>query len=151
MRALPLLITLLLLVACSAERMRRHTYPPEFHYITRDEIRGTMGELAVRMAEIEEIMIHEEDPVLEPDEQERVIALLGEMQSLARDLKRGSRSNHPRIDRYAPELQRDLKRALEGARMKPPNYYFAGQVPGACEYCHVPRRAPPTPAPPPAS
>jgi hypothetical protein len=151
MRALPFLLTLVMLSACSAERMRRHTYPPDFHYISRDEIRGTMGELAVRMAELEDIMTDEDEPAVEPEEQERIIELLAEMRQFSLDLKRGSRSNHPRIDRYAPELQKDLARALEGARSTPPNYYYAGQVPGACEYCHVPRHVPPKRAPPPSS
>jgi len=148
---LQFLAAVILLTSCSAEQIRRHTYPPEFHFITRGEIQGVMGELAVRMAELDQLMANDEDFVLTPEEQERVVVLLAEMHRLSLDLRRGSRSNHPRIDRYAPELQDDLRRALEGARRQPPNYYFAGQVPGACEYCHVPRRVPPTPAPPPAS
>ncbi len=134
-----------MLVSCTAEQMRRFTYPPDFHFITRSEIQGVMGELAVRMEELEQLMDGDDDYVLETEEHARVVVLLSEMYSLSLDLKRGTRSNHPRIDRYAPEL---LRRALEGVRKQPPNYFFAGQASATCGYCHVPRRAPPTPEPP---
>lgn len=140
-----------LLAGCSAAEIRPYTYPPDFSYITKEQIQGTMGQLAVRMVELDAIMDGREDPELEPELQARVIVLLTELHELSLDLKRGTRSNHPRIDRYAPELQRDMQLALRGARMQPPDYYSAGQVQAACEYCHVPRHLPPTPPTPPPS
>jgi hypothetical protein len=128
---------LLLTSGCSAEQIRRATYPRDFHYITQSQIRGTMTSLGAQIEAMDEIMEQEDGP--RPEDRERIIELLTEMNALARQLKTGTRSNHPRIDRAAPWLQEDIRRALHGARHEPPNYYYAGQVAGACEYCHVPR------------
>ncbi len=118
---------------CSAAALRHVTYPPDFHYISEGEIRGTMGNLAARIRALDEQMAQ---PAPDP---ERVVALLSEMRQLVRELTPREHSSHPRIDRAAPELRADIDRALEAARWSPPNYFWAGQLSGACEYCHVPR------------
>jgi hypothetical protein len=120
-----------------AAQMRRFTYPPDFHFITREEITDTMTGLAYWIDELEEIMWRDDE--LTASDRERVVEILTEMRRLAFDLKSGTRSNHPRIDRAAPWLQTDIERALGAARRDPPNYFYAGEVAGACEYCHVPR------------
>ena len=133
---------LLVLAACGGDGMRRvreATYPPSFHYITEAEIRTQMGALAVEVAALDAIMWEGEGPG--PQDQAEIVAILKRMRTLTRDLKRGARSNHPRMDRVAPRLQRDVARALEGARSGSPNYYYAGLVSGACTYCHEPRHS----------
>ena len=132
-------------VSCvDAARIRQVTYPPSFHYITKAEIQGTMGELAGLIVELDALMARPE--AMTPADEARVVAILGEMDRLAKQLKSGARSNHPRIDRAAPWLQRDIALALSHARAKPPSYYYAGTVSGACTYCHVPR-VPTAPSP----
>ena len=129
----------LVAVGCADSKQRRirtATYPEGFHFITRDEIRDTMTGLAYWIDELDALMETREG---DPADAERIVAILSEIQKLANGLKQGSRSNHPRINRYAPELQRDVNRALREAQKKPPNYYFAGTIGGSCEYCHVPR------------
>lgn len=121
------------LLACSAASWRELTYPPDFDYITEGEIRGSMAQLAVRIRALDAQM---EQPSPDPA---AVQELLAEMQQLVRELKPREHSSHPRIDRGAPELRRQIERALAGARMRPPNYFWAGQLSGACESCHVPR------------
>jgi hypothetical protein len=117
--------------------VRKATYPPSFHYITQEEIHGTMSALAYQVNELDEIMWRPGG--LEPGDRERILSILTEMQLLAGQLKQGTRSNHPRIDRDAPRLQVDVERALEGARSDPPNYFFAGVVYQSCAYCHEAR------------
>jgi hypothetical protein len=130
-----------ILLACTAAQIRSVTYPPDFHYITRSEVRGVMDELAVRMTELESLMQGEaqDDFALDSEQKARVASLLSEMKGFARELDSGTRTNHPDIDRYAPELRDDLERALRGVNAIPPNYYYAGQISGSCEYCHAPR------------
>lgn len=130
--------SLLLFVACTARQIRSATYPRDFHYITHDEIQGTMGMLALQINALEEIMQRTEGRP-GPEDHQRVIEILSQMRTLASGLKTAGRSNHPRIDRAAPRLQQDIQRALETARLDPPDYYHAGRVAGACQYCHVPR------------
>ena len=137
-----LALALFLLAACSSDglrRVREVTYPPSFHYITESEIRTQMGALAVEVAALDAIMWRAQGP--QPEDQEEIVDILRRMRALTRDLKRGARSNHPRIDRFAPRLQRDVERAIEGARGASPNYYYAGLVSGACTYCHEPRHS----------
>jgi len=64
------------------------------------------------------------------------------MRVLAKQLKRRERSNHPRIDLHAPQLQEDIERALASARREPASYYYAGRISGACASCHVPHHRP---------
>jgi hypothetical protein len=130
---------LVLCTACTAslESVRTFTYPPDFHYITAQQIHTTMGALATEVDALDQIMWQPNGPL--PEDQARVVAILSQMQTLAHELMRREHSNHPRIDEHAPELQRDIQRALAASKMQPPNYYYAGVVSAACTYCHAPR------------
>jgi len=121
----------------AAERVRTVTYPRDFHYITQQEIRTAMGELAHEIVMLEQQL----SPRSEGDgvDQVGVVQILSRMDRVAASLKRREHSNHPRIDAYAPRLRRDIERALVGARSDPPSYVAAGRVSGACSYCHAPR------------
>lgn len=132
----------LALAACAdtPEKVRKVTYPPDFHYIKKEEIHTVMGRLAVQMVRLEERM--QQDGGFRDEDRDEVVEILSEMLRLSQELKRGTRSNHPRINREAPRLQSNIERALRAARLDPPNYYFAGEVSGSCEYCHVPRHEP---------
>jgi hypothetical protein len=126
-------------LACAqnpAEQVRSVTYPPDFHYITSQEIRTTMAALAVEVVALDRELGgtdagHPSDPT-------RVAAILTRMERLAASLKRREHSSHPRLDDYAPLLRRDIERALVAARSDPPSYYAAGRVSGACSSCHAP-------------
>ncbi len=132
------LFPLLFAMACiKGEDVRRATYPPNFHYITQGEIRGTMGQLAVQIQALDTLMQQAETPLR--SDRQKIIGILETMQTLARDLTKGKETNHPQLNRSAPLLENRINRALFGARRNPPNYYFAGTVSGACEYCHAPR------------
>jgi len=142
--SLALLLLPLLWACANPEQVRKHTYPPNFRYISQGEVRGSMSALAVQINALDELLT---DESVAPEDRERVIEILSEMQLLARDLNGGGkRSNHPRIDRYAPRLQNDIDRALRSARSQTPDYYAAGTISGACSYCHA--RPPDTPEPP---
>jgi hypothetical protein len=123
--------------AVSLERVREHVYPRDFHYITQQEIRTTMGALASEVDALDRIMWQSGGPRL--DDRARVVEILSRMQLLAAQLKRREHSNHPRIDMHAEQLQREIERAQVFAKREPPNYYYAGQVSGACSSCHEPR------------
>jgi hypothetical protein len=44
-----------------AARVRRHTYPPTFNYITDEQLRSTMWRLAYHSRELRELMTSSED------------------------------------------------------------------------------------------
>ena len=130
----------ILVVACAdaPERVRRVTYPPDFRYFAEGEVEGLMQQLAAEVVALEQQM-RGESP--EPDPQ-AVVAILTRMRALTAELNRGALSNHPRIEAMGPRLRNDVERALGAARAQPPNYYFAGEVAGACRYCHAPPPGP---------
>jgi hypothetical protein len=123
-------------LACAQTDIRTATYPRSFHYITQEEIRTTMGELARNMDALDQTV---QDGISDA-ERARVELLLTEMRRLAGQLKKGERSNHPRIDSFAPRLVDRIEWALEDARREPPNYYYALTMPSACTFCHESRR-----------
>ena len=140
--ALPLLTvagTALLVVACiDMSEVRRAQYPPDFHYITKQEIRGVMAELAKEVVALDALLAKKGGPT--DADREKILETLGRMRTSAGKLKTGSHSNHPLLDQDAPRLARDIDRAIAEVKMSaPPIYYRAGQVVGACTYCHVPR------------
>ncbi|MCG8588242.1 MAG: hypothetical protein MJE66_03050 [Proteobacteria bacterium] len=135
---------LLLIAACagpSLENLRDLTYPPDFHYITKQDVQTAMGALASEVDALDQALRRGEGAP--PNQREDVVAILSRMQSLAHQLKRRAHTNHPRIRLHADRLQHDIDRALSSARKEPPNYYFAGVVAGACTYCHAPRHGAP--------
>ncbi len=118
------------------KRVRAATYAPDFHYITKQEIRTTMGTLAAQLDTLDRIMWQVGGP--RPEDRTEINEILSRMQVLATQLKRREQSNHPRIHAHASRLQRDIERALVSMGKEPPNYYFAGVISGACSYCHAP-------------
>ena len=127
--------------ACDSKRMSdvsQANYPVDFHYITKQEIRSTMGELATEVVALDALLSKQGGPTA--DDREKVLEILSRMRTLAGQLKTGWRSSHPRLDRYAPQLRSEIDRARDEVRMfDPPSYYRVGQLVGACTYCHVPR------------
>jgi hypothetical protein len=118
-----------------AAQVRRHTYPPDFHYIPREQLRSTMWQLAYNVRELDRI-------VREPEQErvrhgEEIVNLLVGMERAVGELGRqGWPSNHPLIDANLVDFRRDITLAREAAQRRPPSYIQAGLVTGACVYCH---------------
>ena len=123
------------------ERVRSVTYPPDFHYISQQEIHTTMGQLAAEVSVLEAVMEKEGGP--QPEDRATVVAALERMDRLAAELAKGTRSNHPRIGADAPRLRETIDRALVSARTGSSSYYDVGRVVGGCMYCHSSANAPP--------
>jgi len=117
------------------ERLRGHTYPPSFNYISAEQMKSTMWALAGHAEELDQLM----NESSEGDEalQAQVIRLLGEMDRDAQALGPGDwPSNHPRVSRNVESFRRELRDARRTAELDPPNYFLAGSVTGACVQCH---------------
>jgi outer membrane murein-binding lipoprotein Lpp len=131
----------LLLLGCSngvGESVRRHTYPPDFNYLSQDQIESTMGQLAHLVTRLNAVMAAETE--IDASTQAEIVTLLGELEEKARALGPGGwPSNHPRISAHVDSLRDDLRRARIAAEKSPPNYFWAGSISGACTYCHAPR------------
>ncbi len=92
-----------------------------------------MRELADKVGELDALL--RTDRPLEPFDQDRVAALLGEIDALAAGLESLPPGSHPPLSNLA-RLRSDVKRAREAVTGDVPDYYFAGAVSGACVYCH---------------
>jgi hypothetical protein len=133
------MVAALQLAACAdfAARLRKHTYPPSFHYITDEQLRSTMWRLAFHARELRARMDSSEDAARYRAE---VLSHLEGMELAAADLNRsGWPTNHPLIDANHANLLRDIRMAQAAARREPPNFLLAGTVAGACAYCHPSR------------
>jgi hypothetical protein len=117
-----------------AARVRRHTYPPTFYYITDEQLRSAMWRLAYHSRELRELMT----PVQEASAHRgEILRHLRVMEQTAVDLNRsGWPSNHPLIDANRANLLQDIRIAQAAINRDPPNFLLAGSVSGACFYCH---------------
>lgn len=129
-------LIMLQLIGCAdiARWVRQYTYPPEFRYVERDEVRSTMRQLAFHSRELSQL-IQSGD---ESDQRRNEILMhLRAMEEAAEKLDQsGWGTNHPMIDRNLPSFQADLKFAREAIEREPPEFPFVGPVIGACVYCH---------------
>jgi hypothetical protein len=113
---------------------RQYTYPPDFRYIERDQLRSAMWQLARHVRELDQQV-----RAASPDEPQRkeILEHLGGMESATRSLDTsGWPSNHPMVDVNMPKFRQDIRLAREAVERTPPNYALARALPGACVYCH---------------
>jgi hypothetical protein len=120
--------------------VRSITYPPSIRYLSEQDVRTAMGRLAKDVVDLD-ALVHEAPEVRSANEDE-LLAILRSMRSTASSMTSGGDTNHPRIDRYLPKLIDDIDRAIGAVENRSDNYYYAGTVIGACEYCHAPKRIP---------
>jgi hypothetical protein len=128
-----------LLVACAdvSALLRRHTYPPNFKYITREQLRSAMWQLAEKVNALDALM-RQPGPI-DATRRTEVRQLLTAMRAATTALQaQGQPTNHPLIGEHLDSFQRDLTLALTGVELEPPNYYLVGSVSGACLACHSP-------------
>jgi hypothetical protein len=139
---LPRILLLLPLFALSCsqakvgEAVRAVTYPPDFRYISQENLETAMWQMAAAVRDLDATL--RDVTVSEPRKQQRVLALLDRLAATSDRLEGGERpSNHPLLDRNAPRLASDIQAARIAASATPPRYALAGSVSGACIYCHT--------------
>jgi hypothetical protein len=127
------------LSSCSdlAERVRKHTYPPTFHYITDEQLRSSMWRLAYHARELRELTTF---PGATTANRSKVLRQLEGMEQATVNLNRtGWPTNHPLVDANRSNLLRDIRMAQAAIQREPPNFLVASSVSGACAYCHPSR------------
>jgi len=116
----------------TAKQVRQYTYPPDFRYITREELRSTMWQLAYHLRELNQLMRGPDTP---EQHRQEIIDQLRAMESAATRLG-GWPSNHPLVEMNLPSFRRDIRTAREAVERDPPDFLLAGAITGACVYCH---------------
>ena len=115
--------------------LRQYTYPPDFKYITQEQLRSTMWQLAQEVRELQ-VLMREPTATNERQRQEIVEHLTTMGDTASRLNTTGRSSNHPVIDHNLDALRRDITLARAAAEKDPPNYFLVGSVIDACVYCH---------------
>lgn len=134
----PLVLVLLLaLGSCAdqAELIRRATYPPDFNYVSGQELRNNMDQLGYQLQRL--------DLALAPAaaggavSRESVIDALRNIERIGAGLRAGEGgSNHPFLEDHMADFVVNVGRARIAAMRNPPSYYLAGRVAGGCVNCH---------------
>ena len=135
---------LVLLISCSlaagasscadfGARLRQYTYPPTFHYITNEQLKSTMWQLAYHSRELRVLMA---SPVETAVNRPEMLQHLRAMEQVMIELNRtGWPSNHPLVDANRSNFLQDIRTAQDAVSRDPPNFFLAGVVSGACAYC----------------
>jgi hypothetical protein len=125
-------------VACGTswpQFIRAHTYPPDFSYVSEDELRSSMWVLGRDTLELRRVLA--DRCISEETRRTRVELLLGAMEGTVQQIGPTQWStNHPELKSALEALESDVHAAREGVKHDPPTYFLAGSVSGACLYCH---------------
>jgi hypothetical protein len=114
--------------------VRQYTYPPDFRYITPEELHSTMWQLAYHSRELNRLMRLSGNPQLYRGE---ILEQLRGMEQTAAKLNQsGWPTNHPLVDMNLANFRNDIRIAREAVEREPPNFLLASPLTGACVYCH---------------
>lgn len=133
-----LFIALFLLSSCSdmAALARRVTYPPDFTYVSGQELRSRMDQLAYQLQLLDQALVVESN-LNQQVRQQEVVSILGTIERIGTNLQAGeSGSNHPFLEDHMADFVINVSQARSAAIMDPPSYYLAGRVAGGCVNCH---------------
>ncbi len=128
----------LLLSACSErslETVRKVTYPPDFNYVSKQKLQGTMDQFAWYTQLLQKNLDTVE---VTPQQRLQSVQILKKMEDLA--WKLGSQSlssNHRQVTANIDAFRRDIMEARTALMQEPPDYNKARVVPGYCLRCHA--------------
>ena len=130
-----LLIVLLCIgVVFGCAQIRKVTYPNDYVYLERKELRSKMALLSFYLRQLNEIQLDES--IDSYDQQQRILDLLNKIKGLTTEFGGGNTTNHLVIDEHIDEFKGDLSLAIRTARANPPNYFALGRLTGNCVGCH---------------
>ncbi|MCB0421325.1 MAG: hypothetical protein KDD61_10025 [Bdellovibrionales bacterium] len=130
-------VPMALLISCA--EMRKVTYPPNFVYIEKSDVKNTMSVFAENIFEIDRVLQGAKSD--KEIDRSRIIAAMDSILSAASHLdQEKTETNHRVIDHNLDIFRQSVQQARQMAQKTPPNYYLAGQLAGQCMACHKLRR-----------
>jgi len=121
-------------VVFGCAQIRKVTYPGDYVYLDRKQLRSKMALLSFYMRQLDEVML--DDSIVGGDQQQRILGLLNKMNDLTAELGGGIATNHLVIDDHIDQFKVDVNDAIRNARADPPNYFALGRLSGSCAACH---------------
>ena len=138
LRAILLFSTILAISGCSdfAAAVRKVTYPPDFKYVTGQELRSRMEQMSFQLQLLDQALVDNTGQQA-VQQQQQVLASLRNIERIAASLQAGEAgSSHPFLQDFMKDFVSDVEQARNTAALDPPSYYFAGRVAGGCVNCH---------------
>jgi len=132
-----LFFSTLFVTSCSdiAPIVRKVTYPPDFNYVSGEDLRSRMNQMAAQIQLLDQALFDTTGD--EPDRQRQVVAVLRQIEKVGSSLSAGEAgSSHPFLEDFMDEFVADVGQARNAAALSPPRYYLAGRVTGSCAGCH---------------
>ena len=115
--------------------VRKVTYPPDFNYVSGQELRSRMNRLAFELQQLDNMLA--ENNTEQSTQQQRVLDTLLNIERIGTKLQAGEAgSNHPFLQDFIKDFVINVEQARDAASLNPPSYYFAGRVAGGCVNCH---------------
>lgn len=103
-------------------------------YLERNQLKSKMALLASYMRQIDEILL--DGSIVSSDQQQAVLKLLNNIESVTADLGGSVTTNHRVIDDHIDQFKTDVDNAIRHAGASPPNYFALGRLAGSCAACH---------------
>ena len=134
--SLRLVIIALLCVAVvfGCAQVRKVTYPDDYVYLERKQLRSKMALLSFYMRQLDEVLL--DYSIVSSDQQQRILYLLNKVNDLTAELGGGVTTNHLALDDHIDQFKIDVNIAIRDARANPPNYFALGRLAGNCTGCH---------------
>jgi len=121
-------------VVFGCAQIRKVTYPGDYVYLDRKQLRSKMALLSFYMRQLDEVML--DDSIVGSDQQKRILDLLNKTYNVTAELGGGITTNHLVIDEHIDQFKIDVTSAIRDARADPPNYFALGRLTGSCVGCH---------------
>ena len=121
-------------VVFGCAQIRKVTYPKDYVYLERKQLRSKMALLSFYMRQLDEVLL--DYSIVSSDQQQRIIVLLNNIKGLTAELGGGVTTNHLVIDDHIDQFKTDVDNAIRNASANPPNYYALGRLAGSCSGCH---------------
>jgi len=139
LRAILLLPVLFAISGCGGgditAMVRKVTYPPDFKYVTGDELRSSMKQLAYQVQLLDNALAEVDTEQF--DQLQQVLSALRNIEKIGSGLQAGDTgTNHPFLQDFMRDFVSNVEKARLAASSSPPDYYFAGRVSGGCVNCH---------------
>ncbi|MFQ3198186.1 MAG: hypothetical protein ACI8R9_002289 [Paraglaciecola sp.] len=118
-----------------AAAMRKVTYPPDFKYVSPDELRSSMQQLAYQLQQLDGVLMP--DNLQNSAQQQKVVSILGNIERIGSRLQASDAgASHPFLQDFMQDFLAEIDRARSAASLAQPRYYLAGRVSGGCLNCH---------------
>jgi len=140
-----LFFTVLMIAACSSDfaaNVRKVTYPPDFKYVSAQELRSGMEKMAFQLQLLDQALLtSNSEQIMEQQQQQqqqqKVMDALRNIEKIGAKLQAGEGgASHPFLQDFMGGFVSKVTEARIAASLDKPRYYLAGKVSGGCVNCH---------------